>query len=79
MTKPIAELEPGLAFRLPYSGKSGVVVGHGNSGSRVKYDGSDRKVKLESSRTGQSVEFDAPGRVVIISSGTEVEPLGSSL
>lgn len=78
MTKPLAELEPGRTFRLPYSGKSGVVVGHGNSGSRVKYDGSDRKVRLDR-RTGQSVEFDAAGRVVIISSGTEVEPLGSSL
>jgi hypothetical protein len=75
MTRPLRELEPGRSFKLPHTGKTGTLLLLGGSGARVRYNGSERKVKVESARTGQVAEFEAPGRAVIISDATEVEEL----
>lgn len=71
----LSELAPTRRFRLPHTGRTGVVLAHGEMGSSVRYDNSARHVKGTSKRTDQTFEFEAPGRVVIISGGTEVEPL----
>ena len=64
-------LTPGARFRLPFCGKTGVVVSVGVGGTRVKYDAASRKVHID--QADGFVEFEAPGRPVLISSGTEVE------
>jgi hypothetical protein len=71
----ISELAINRRFRLPLAGRTGVVVSHGDSGTRVRYEGSGRRVTGKSKQTDQTFEFDTPGRVVIVSSGTIVEPL----
>lgn len=71
----LGELDPGRRFLMPYSGRTGVVVRQGEMGTSVRLDGRERKVKGKSKRTDQAFEFTAPGRVDIVSSGTEVEQL----
>lgn len=72
------ELEPGRRFRLPDTGKTGALVSVGDSGARVLYDGA-RTVREFQVRSGDEVvgdvAFESPGRPVIISAGTEVDPL----
>jgi hypothetical protein len=69
----ISTLEPGARFRLPDSGKTGVLVSVGDSGARVKYDASARQVEI--TQDGEITSFESPGKAVSISSGTEVEVL----
>lgn len=70
----LGELKPQRRFRLPDSGRTGVVVEQGIAGTTVRYDGV-RRVKGNSSKTGESFEFDRHGEEKYISSGTEVELL----
>lgn len=74
----LGELEAGRRFHLPYSGKTGVVIRQGAMGTSIRYAGSQRHVKGQSKRTGQTFEFTATGPVEVISSSAEVEPLTGS-
>lgn len=72
----IDSLEPGRRFRLPDTGKTGQVVSVGDGGTRVKYDASARSVEFLAKSGDEvvaEVAFEAPGRAVLISSGTIVE------
>ena len=70
------ELRLGQRFRLPYCGKTGTLLGHGVMGARVSYAGSAKDVAFEVRDADEvvgEVAFTRPGRVEIISNGTEVE------
>jgi NifU-like protein involved in Fe-S cluster formation len=74
----ISDLEPGRRFRLPDTGKTGQVISTGDGGTRVKYDASARQVEFQAKSGDEvvaDVAFEAPGRAVLISSGTVVEAL----
>lgn len=72
----VSDLAPERRFKLPYSGRTGVVVRHGDMGTVVRLDGQPRRVKGTSKRTGKSFDFVANGsRTEVISGGSEVEPL----
>lgn len=74
----LGDLEPGQRFRLNYNGQTGALVSVGTGGSRVLYDSAQRKVEF-TAKSGDEVvaevAFEAPGRPILISSGTEVTPL----
>lgn len=76
MSRILGELQPGTRFRLPLSGKTGVLLRTGAGGSMVKYEGTDRDVNIRV-RSGDEVtdevSFTAPGKSVQISSGTVVD------
>lgn len=65
-------LESGDRFTLPSLDKTGTLVSLGPMGARVRY-GTSHIVVRERGTDATLAEFDAPGRVVTISAGTEVE------
>lgn len=74
--KPLTEVEPGTRFRLPYCGKTGVLLRVGPGGAMVKYEGTDRDVNFlvrSGDEVTGEVTFTAPGKSVQISAGTMVE------
>lgn len=47
-------------------------ISHSLCGTRVQQHSAGRKVQITSSKTGETAEFESPGKPVLISSGTEV-------
>jgi len=67
----LSELAPGSRFRYPDCGRSALLLGIGAGGARIVYDDSQRKVAFKTSAE-DDVTFDAPGRAVMVSAGTDV-------
>ncbi len=74
----LRDVEPGKRILFPYCGKTGVVISHGNMGTRWIADSATRQVTIEASTTGEKVEFEAPGRAQVVSSGSEVEVVSAA-
>lgn len=74
----LRSLPLGTRFRYPDSGKTAILLSVGESGARVVFDDSGRKVAFAVDRgdgTGDEVTFDAPGKAVLVSAGSEVVPV----
>jgi hypothetical protein len=71
----LADVPPGSRIRFPHCGKTGVLVSVGLMGARIIYDGSARQVQIKVTSTGDDVSFEAPGKPLTVSSGSEVELL----
>lgn len=69
----LADLAPGTRFRYPDCGKTAILLSVTPGGARVKYDDSGRTVAFKSGE-GDDVTFDAPGKAVVVSAGTDVIP-----
>jgi hypothetical protein len=72
-TKKVRDLTPGTRFLYPESRKTAVLVSLHESGARVKFDGSDRRVEFGVELTGDVVQFERPGRPVLVSDYSDVE------
>lgn len=70
----LADLPLGSRFRYPDCGKTGVLLSVGAGGARIVYDDSGRKTAFKTG-DGDDVTFDAPGKAVVVSAGSEVEAL----
>lgn len=70
MMKKLEDLEPGAAFRLPFSGLTGVLLALSPGGAKVRYQ--DRAVEVQ---IGTEVAFTRHAAPIIISRSTQVEPL----
>lgn len=70
----LSDLPPGSRFQYPGSGKSAILLSVGACGARIVYDDSGRKVAFQSGE-GDEVAFDAPGKPVLVSAGSDVVPL----
>ncbi len=69
----LRDMKPGDRFRLPDSGRTGVLVSLGAMAARVIYDGAARQVAFTARNADEStdVSFEKPGGVVLISDHTE--------
>lgn len=71
-------LPPGSRFKYPDCGKTAILLSVGPGGARVKFDDSGRTVAFAVDRgdgTNDEVTFDAPGKAVLVSAGSDVIPL----
>lgn len=79
----LGSLTVGSTFRAVYNSRPGEVVGQGDMGTRVRWAGSGKKVRIVKKarykdEQDKVAEFDAPARVEVISSSLEVEQLSGN-
>lgn len=70
----LSSLPLGTRFRYPDSGKTAVLLSVSPGGARIKFDHSGRTKSFKTAE-GDDVTFDAPGKAVIVSAGSDVVPL----
>jgi len=68
----LRDLAPGTRFRYPSLGKTATLLSLGPGGARIKYASDARLVRLQDP-AGEVVEFEAPGRPVVVSDDSDVE------
>jgi hypothetical protein len=79
MEMRLEDVKIGGAFITNHTKRTGTVVHHGLSGTRVKWDAEGKKVRIErkpkwgETKKATVTEFVAPAKPELISSGTEVE------
>jgi len=69
----IRDLAPGTRFRYPSLDKTATLLSLGPGGARIKYASDARQVRIMGAYTGDIIEFEAPGRPVVVSDDSDVE------
>lgn len=62
-------------FRYPGTGRTAVLLEIGPMAARIQYDEGSTLVKVESKKTGETVEFNRPARVELVSDYSDIELL----